>query len=448
MSYDDWSRDELLNELRTRDAAAAAPKQVARSLNLLETLHHAQTDFITVDSETNIFNRMLDNYLEVTGCEYGFIDELFYEADGAPYLEARAITNIAWDDGSRALYAKLVSGEIKFDNLRSVYGEVMKTGEPYFSHDVPTDPKRTGIPPGHPPLNTFLGIPLYAGGEFVGVLGLANAPGGFRPEILDYLAPLNKICGIIMLSLKIDRRRAEAIARLQHMTEELKASNDELQTFAYVASHDLQTPLRAISGFVTLLQKDYAGQLDERADGWIQHVVDATRRLQSLITDLLQYSRVGAAEPAREPTDLGELLALVMESLKPDIEDAGASVTAGDLPVVAGDRSLLEQLLQNLLGNALKYRSDAPPAIHVAAERTDGVWTLSVRDNGLGIDPKHHDKVFEVFRRLHTQQQIPGSGVGLAVCRRVVHRHGGELWLESAPGAGTTFFFTLPEATA
>ena len=441
MPYAEWTMEQLVQELHARDSA---PVEVAKSINLLETIHLAQTDFLTVDSETNIFHRMLENFLEVTGCEYGFIDELFESEDGSRYLEARAITNIAWDEGSRALYEKLVSGEIRFDNLKSLYGVALISGEPVIANDAPTDPRRTGVPPGHPALNSFLGYPLYAAGEYVGMLGLANAPGGFSKATLKRLEPLTRICGIMMLSLKIDRRRAEAIDGLERLTAQLRASNEELQTFAYVASHDLQTPLRSISGFVQLLRTDYGDQLDERAQGWIQHTVDATDRLQLLIADLLAYARLGADQAEFAATPLADVLAEVEVSLDAPIREAGAAVSHDTLPTVVGDRGQLLQLMQNLVGNGLKYRAAEPPKIHVFAEHNADQWTIGVRDNGIGIAEKHQDRVFEVFRRLHTQRQFPGTGVGLAVCRRVVRRHGGRIWVESRPGEGSTFFFTLP----
>ncbi len=444
--YDGLTREELVRKLAAYEAAAAAPKGVADSINLLETIHLAQTDYVTVDSQTNIFNQMLDNFLTVTGCEYGFIDEMFEEENGSRYLEARAITNIAWDDASRALYEELVSGEIRFDNLKSLCGVAMISGEPVISNDAPNDPRRTGIPPGHPPLDTFLGLPLHAAGEYVGMVGLANAPGGFDEALIESLEPLTKICAIIMLSLKIDRRRAQAIERLERRTEELRVSNEELQTFAYVASHDLQTPLRSISGFVQLLQADYGGKIDEKADGWIKHTVDATRRMQSLISDLLEYSRVGASPPEFSDVPLDEVLDTVLGTLQVEIDDMGATVTREALPTVRGDRVQLEQVLQNLVGNGVKYRGEAPPEVHIGAALGDDGWTVSVRDNGIGIADRHQGKVFEVFKRLHTQAAYPGSGVGLAVCRRVVRHHGGRIWLDSAEQQGSTFRFTIPGA--
>lgn len=224
-NYDQLSKQELVDELRRRDMALASEEQTVASLKLLETIHLAQTEFVNVESEANVFHQMLQTFLQVTGSEYGFIDELF-EENGERWLEARSITNIAWDDDSRALYEKLVSGEIRFDNMNSLYGQVLKTGKPMIANDAPTNPYRTGIPPGHPPLDRFLGLPLYAGGEFVGMLGLANAPGGFDEAMIQYLDPLAKVCAIMLLSFKIEQRRQKAIAQLGETNAELADFNE------------------------------------------------------------------------------------------------------------------------------------------------------------------------------------------------------------------------------
>ena len=440
MAYEQMTREELVAELRARDEA---PESLTRSLNLLETLHDAETDFLTVDAEDSIFNRMLTNFLKVTGCEYGYVDEYFVGPDGKPYLEARAITNIAWDEASRAIYKKLVSGEIRFDNLKSLYGEVILKGVPMIFDDPPNDPRRTGIPPGHPPLTSFLGIPLIAGGECVGQVGLANAPGGFPEGIIHHLAPLTQVCSILMLSLKIDRRRMRALNELETLAAELKISNEELQTFAYVASHDLQTPLRSIQGFARLLDAEYGDTMDPEARGWLDHIGVGAERLQTLLRDLLEYSRAGGrAKPLALP--LAEVLQEVTTAVRAVLDERGAVVTWDEeLPVVCADRSQLSRVLQNLMGNAIKY-CEQTPRIHISAEVDGQTATVRVADNGIGIAPKHASRVFEVFHRLHSADDYAGSGVGLAVCRRIIAAHGGRIWVDSVPGTGSTFCFSLP----
>jgi PAS domain S-box-containing protein len=239
-----------------------------------------------------------------------------------------------------------------------------------------------------------------------------------------------------------DRKRAEE--DLRKSAEELARSNRDLEHFAAVASHDLQEPLRTVAGFVELLRKEYGPRLDEEAGTYIGYAVEGVARMQRLIEDLLIYARVGSR--GREPslTDAGAALRQALGNLHGRIQETGAEMIFGDLPTVRADASQLTQLFQNLLSNALKFRSQAPPRIQVEACRDGDCWQFSVRDNGIGIDGKFREQIFEIFRRLHTHKQYDGTGVGLAICKRIVERHGGRIWVESQPGEGATFCFKLP----
>jgi light-regulated signal transduction histidine kinase (bacteriophytochrome) len=234
---------------------------------------------------------------------------------------------------------------------------------------------------------------------------------------------------------------------LAQSNQAVKGSNEELQQFAYIASHDLQTPLRNISGFVQLLQANYAEALDEQANDWIRRTVQSADQMHTLIRDVLAYSRVDSQALPFQPTPFREVFSDAVALLETSTRDAGGQITCDELPTVVGNRPLLVQLLQNLIGNGLKYHGQEPPHIHVSAKRGGNEWVFSVRDNGIGIAPKHHERIFEIFRRLHNQQEYPGTGIGLAVCRRVVHRHGGRIWVESEAGHGSVFHFAIPERT-
>lgn len=224
----------------------------------------------------------------------------------------------------------------------------------------------------------------------------------------------------------------------------LERSNLDLQQFAFVASHDLKTPLRSIGGFMQLLQKNHGPNLDEKALILIGRSLEATQRLEQLTDDLLSYARVNSEPRPHEPVDCQVVVNDVVQLLDAAIRDSGASVTAGALPSVTGDRTQLVQLLMNLVGNGIKYCRRHAPVVHISAEKRDQEWIFSVADNGIGIDARHHGKIFEVFKRLHSQKEYPGTGIGLAVCRRVIERHHGRIWLESIPGEGTTFYFSIP----
>lgn len=241
------------------------------------------------------------------------------------------------------------------------------------------------------------------------------------------------------------RKRIEV--ELAERAAALARSNADLQQFAYITSHDLQEPLRAVAGCVQLLQRRYQGRLDAAADELITHASDGAMRMQGLLTDLLAYSRLSQA--ARyEPTDLGPVLAAALSNLESAIRDAGTVVTHDPMPVVSGHAPHLLSVFQNLIGNAIKFRGTAPLVVHIGAVRTDAAWELSVRDNGIGIESRFIDRLFVVFQRLHTRAEYPGTGIGLAMCRRIVEQHGGRIWVESTPGAGSVFRFTLPAATA
>jgi light-regulated signal transduction histidine kinase (bacteriophytochrome) len=226
-------------------------------------------------------------------------------------------------------------------------------------------------------------------------------------------------------------------------TKELQRSNEELEQFAYVASHDLQEPLRSIGSYCQLLQRRYKGKLDKDADEFIGFAVDGAKRMQVLINDLLKYSRVGTRGKAFEPTDCNLLIRETISNLRQAIEDQSAEVTVDELPTVEGDAVQIGQLFQNLIANAIKFRGDAPPKVHVSAQAENGEIVLSVKDNGIGIDPRHADRIFQIFQRLHERGKYPGTGIGLAVCKKIVTRHAGRIWVESVPGQGSDFRFTL-----
>lgn len=238
--------------------------------------------------------------------------------------------------------------------------------------------------------------------------------------------------------------RKKVQERLKQMVKELERSNSELQQFAYVASHDLQEPLRMVSSYTQLLGRRYKGKLDADADEFIAYAVDGAARMQMLINDLLEYSRVGTRSKPFEMVNCLEVFDHAVSNLKMAIEESGAVITHDELPTVMADTLQLTQLFQNLLGNAIKFRGKEPPRIHVSAIQKEGEWVFSIRDNGIGIDPQYTNRIFVIFQRLHSKEEYPGSGIGLAICKKIVERHGGQIGVESEPGKGATFIFTIP----
>ena len=253
-----------------------------------------------------------------------------------------------------------------------------------------------------------------------------------------------------ILSDITERKKSEEALKHQEARErrsvELKRSNDELQQFAYIAAHDLQEPLRMVASYTQLLAKRYKGRLDSDADEFIAYAVDGAHRMQLLIGDLLAYCRVGTTGKELRETSSEAALEQALLNLEGAIQESGVVVTHDPLPTVIADGAQLVQLFQNVVGNAIKYRSAELPRVHVSANKNGGnEWIFSMRDNGLGIDPKYFEKIFVMFQRLHGREEFSGTGIGLTVCKKIAERHGGRMWVESEPGKGSTFYFALPE---
>jgi light-regulated signal transduction histidine kinase (bacteriophytochrome) len=277
-----------------------------------------------------------------------------------------------------------------------------------------------------------------------------SVPGGATVEVR--YAPMQGggfVCTLVDITERkqFETALAELNEKLLAQTTELQRSNEELEQFAYVASHDLQEPLRTIGSYCQLLQRRYKGKLDADADEFISFAVEGAKRMQVLINDLLKYSRVGTRGKAFEPADCNVVFNDVLANLRQAIDEGGAVVTSDPLPTIPGDMVQLGQLFQNLIGNAIKFRGEAPPTVHVSARAEGDETVFSVRDNGIGIDVRHRERIFQIFQRLHERGKYPGTGIGLAVCRKIVARHGGRIWIESAPEQGSTFRFTLTPQT-
>ncbi len=282
-----------------------------------------------------------------------------------------------------------------------------------------------------------------------GTLGAVTAVECIKQGVTDYVLKdsLARLSVALRGALKDKEARQERNRNQQALAgkvEELARSNADLEQFAYVASHDLQEPLRMVSAYTQLLAERYRGKLDEQADKYISYAVDGAARMQSLIQDLLAFSRVGRQETAVRITDCNEIVGQAMRDLQAAILESGAVVTYGTLPRLMASSSQLKQVFQNLIGNGLKFRRSDPPVIHISAEKRRAEWIFSVADNGIGISAEHAESVFIIFNRLHTRTEYPGNGIGLAICKKIIERHGGTIQVVPNEGGGTIFRFTLP----
>lgn len=274
----------------------------------------------------------------------------------------------------------------------------------------------------------------------------SNALGETARNVKGYLLLVNILLILLLLStiaiyaVKTINNLMTIEKELVRRNKELNDSNKQLEQFTYAASHDLQEPLRMVSSYMSLLEKKYESQLDEKAQTYIHFAVDGAKRMKILINDLLNYSRTSITAIEYEEVNIAEVIDDIKKMFREDLQETGAGT---DLPVINANRLQMAQLFQNLIGNAIKYRADAAPQVHIAATKNATHWIFSVKDNGLGIDAKYFEKIFVIFQRLHSNSTYAGTGIGLAICKKIVERHGGEIWVESEEGKGSTFFFSI-----
>ncbi len=363
------------------------------------------------------------------------------------HLDCHVFFNFMVDEGAGRLHLNACAGippeEVRriewLDYGTAICGCAARDRERIVAECIPTTPDpRTEL------VKSF-GVKAYAchplfgpGGKVLGTLSFGTrSRETFSEADLSLMKAVTDQVASALVHLQV--RQA-----IQRTAEDLARSNEDLSQFAYVASHDLQEPLRMVSSFVQLLKKKYGDRLDAEADQFIGFAVEGASRMQTLINDLLAYSRLGTRGRELGPTDSGIALANALANLGAAIHETAAEITHGQLPTVRADGTQLAQVFQNLVGNAIKFRGAATPKIHVDVRREKDHWLFSVRDNGIGIAPEFRDRIFLIFQRLHVRHKYPGTGIGLAVCKKIVERHGGQIWVESEAGDGATFYFTIP----
>jgi signal transduction histidine kinase len=416
------------------EAAKQTVHRKARFVELLQAVAAAANEATSVGTAMQF---ALDRICQHTGWPIGHVYLSTWKAG------AQLIPSGLWhlDDAAHFTNFCEVTARTSFEVGAGLPGRVLAAGKAAWVQDIERD---TNFPRGDVALELGIrgafGFPVLVQGQVVAVLEFfsrrVEEP---DQELLTVMSHVGAQLGQVV-------ERARAQQELTQKADELARSNAELEQFAYVASHDLQEPLRMVASYTQLLARRYKGKLDAAADEFIGFAVDGATRMQGLIHDLLSYSRLTVRGQALQPTDSVSACKSALEHLRVSIDASNARITIGDLPKVMAYGTQLTQLFQNLIGNAIKYCDKRAPEIAVSAAADGGQWVFSVRDNGIGIESQYSERIFQMFQRLHTREQYSGTGIGLAICRKIAERHGGRIWVESRPGLGSNFLFTMPAA--
>jgi PAS domain S-box-containing protein len=407
-----------------------------------EAIGHAATRLI---AEADTLSDAIRGIVRVMCEQLGWVCGAHWSLQPGGKTLKRAET---WTNGDPAIGAFLdaTRGMVYSPAQSGLVRRVLATGESVWIPDVATEKEflraQSAAAAG---LHGAFAMPVLIGSEVRGVIEFySNEVSRLDDWLLQLGTSVGNQIGQLMARRQAEAGLREAHEELSRRAQDLARSNAELEQFAYVASHDLQEPLRMVSSYTQLLLRRYSKLFDDDAKEFMGYIVDGAARMKQLIEDLLAYSRVGTRGREPEPTDARAALDQALANLRAAIESTGATVTHDALPTVRADASQLAQLFQNLVGNALKFRAAEAPRIHVGAREQADEVVLSVRDNGIGIDPQYFERIFVIFQRLHSKAEYDGTGIGLAICKKIVDRHGGRIWVESQPGQGSTFYCTLP----
>lgn len=421
-------------------AGPGGESDTGRQIALLKAIIMIFREAPTCDSEETMARICLKAAEELTGSAYSFIGEL--------NTEGRFDTTTVSEAGWQACRIPVEEAVHLLRNMpaRGINRAGLKTGSSWIINDPASHPDAVEKPPGHPPITSFMGVPLRYMGGITGMIALAGKQGGYTEADRDTIEALT-----VAFMESLNRQRAERVINglneeLQRHVAQIEAANRELEAFSYSVSHDLRAPLRHITGFVELLNKRGQELQDEKSQHYLQVISDASRTMGVLIDDLLAFSRMSRSEIQKGRIDFNALVREVLGDISADAGVRSIEWEIADLPLGEGDVAMLRQVFANLVANAVKFTRKQPQARIEIGAVTDNPDELLffVRDNGVGFDMKYGDKLFGLFQRLHNSEEFEGTGVGLANCQRIIHRHGGRIWAEATVGSGATFWFTLP----
>lgn len=401
--------------------------KIKENQKLLKCINQLFHESLTITRETDVVTKFLEKAEKLTGSEFGFFGELNKNGN---------LDNIALSNSDINNQMPRSMHLLKNMELDGYWGNTITHGKCQIINEIQTQ-HCAQMPDDHPQIRSFLGVPVKHGEKIIGMIALANKANGYTKEDQSNIESLSRAFLEILL-----RKRAEI--QINQTMKKLEKSNKELEQFAYITSHDLREPLRMITSFLQLLKRRYDDKLDADANEFIGYAVEGAKRLDNMTNDLLLYSRLNSKKRNVKTIDVENSLKIALLNLKVQIEETSSKITYDPMPTLEADEKLIVQLFQNLIGNAIKYRSSEPPEIHISTKREKNQYLFSVRDNGIGIEPKHLEKIYTIFQRLHTHEEYEGTGIGLAISKKIVEEQGGKIWAESEPGKGTTFYFTIP----